>query len=169
MDNELQKLVLQYVPLANKLAYQKKRNLPSFIDVEELKSAAYLGLVEAASRYNPEVGVAFSTFAYRRVFGAICDYLRELGWGPKTSQMENCDMLEGEPERNDSFLEVVSADLNDQAKQILRLYFVENYSMKEVGNKFSISESRVSQLIKYYKQRIRDRWDERDLRIMLAA
>src|SRR4051812_1699576 len=75
-----QSLVEQYIPLANKLACRRKKDLPRFVDIEELKSAAYLGLVEAASRYDPKVGVIFSTFAYPRIFGAIQDYLREQSW-----------------------------------------------------------------------------------------
>lgn len=182
MDHNMQQLVLQFIPLANKLAYQKKRSLPSFIDVEELKSAAYLGLVEAASRFNPEFGTAFSTFAYPRIFGAIQDYLRSLGWGrrdgsshcvsldaPNADGHDLNDMLEAKTEENDEFLEVVSVDLNDQARQILRLYFVESYSMKEIGERFDVTESRISQLIKQYRQHIRGRWDEKDLRLMLAA
>ena len=179
-----QELVLQYMPLAKKLAYQKKRTLPACVDIEGLTSAAYLGLVEAASRYNPDFGVAFSTFAYRRVFGAIHDYLRELGWGRK-NRVVHCwsldkpaaegecdlkDMLAAPPERNDcEFLEVVSADLDAQARQILQLYFVENYSMKEVGERFGVSESWISQLIRQYKQYLRDRWEEHELCEILAA
>lgn len=173
----VQQLVLQYMPLANKLAYQRKRTLPSFIDVEELKSAAYLGLVEAASRYNCDFGVTFSTFAYPRIFGAIHDYLRELGRGVRCVSLnipdEDCDLeniLGVAPERsNDEFLEVAGLDFDDYAKQILRLYFVEEYSMKEVGEKFGVTESRISQLIKRYKQHLRDRWQKCDLYETLAA
>lgn len=178
----VQQLVLQYVPLANKLAYQKKKTLPSFIDIEELKSAAYLGLVEAASRFDASFGVAFSTFAYPRIFGAIHDYLRELGWGRRDGTTrcvsldvpnDDCDlkdMLQATPEGDHKeFLEVVSMDLGDQARDILRLYFVEDYSMKEVGQKFGVTESRVSQLIKRYKDHLRDNWEKQDLYAMLAA
>ena len=179
-----QQLVEQYIPLANKLAYQKKRTLPNFIDVEELKSAAYMGLCEAASRFKPELNVAFSTFAYPRIFGAIHDYLREQGWGKKTdphnavsldshcddSECSMVDTLEAKVERNDEeFLEVVSQDLDDQASQVLRYYFIDEYSMKEVGEKFGVSESRISQLIKRYKAKIAARWSNEDLRLELAA
>jgi RNA polymerase sigma factor (sigma-70 family) len=180
MTSVQQQLVLQYVPLANKLAYQKKRTLPNFIDIEELKSAAYLGLVEAASRYNPDFGVAFSTFAYPRVFGAIYDYLRDLGHSVRcvsldvpSTEDEACDLkdtIASPVERNNSeFLEVVGVDLDGQAEQILRLYFIEEYSMKEVGLRLGVTESRISQLIKRYKQHIRDRWEKCDLFAMLAA
>tara|TARA_Y100000034_G_scaffold94926_1_gene115134 strand:- start:692 stop:1249 length:558 start_codon:yes stop_codon:yes gene_type:complete len=181
-----QQLVEQYIPLANKLAYQKKRTVPNFIDVEELKSAAYMGLCEAASRFKEDYGVAFSTFAYPRIFGAIHDYLRERGWGKKTEPRNalsldapssddgnECslgDMLEAKVERNDEeFLEVVSQNLDEQAKSVLRYYFIDDFSMKEVGEKFGVSESRISQLIKKYKKQIAADWSKEDLRLELAA
>ena len=38
------------------------------------------GLVEAASRFDSQQGVAFSTFAYYRIRGAMLDGLRAMGW-----------------------------------------------------------------------------------------
>lgn len=180
-----QQLVEQYVPLANKLAFRKKKSLPRFVDVEDLKSAAYLGLVEAASRFNPDLGVSFSTFAYPRINGAILDYLRDLGWLKRGESFhilsldtpaadgENCflsDTVKAKVERDngEEMLEVVSFDMDEQAKKVLRFYFIDEMSMKEVGEKFGVSEGRVSQLIKQYKNRIRDTWSEEEL-MELAA
>ena len=183
MTTYQQKLVEQYVPLANKLAFQKKQTLPAFIDVEDLQSAAYLGLAEAASRFNPDLGIAFSTFAYRRVFGAIQDFLRNESMGKRGDYQkvyslnhreddESClqDMLETQPERNDEeFLEEGSCGLGDQAKEIIRLYFIDELSMREVGEKFDVSESRISQMIKSYKERISAKWSKSGLCEQLAA
>lgn len=179
-------LVEQYVPLANKLAIQKKKSLPRFIDIEDLRSAAYLGLVEAASRYNPDLGVCFSTFAYPRINGAIIDHLRDLGWMKKgdtcyiasldapVGDSEACflgETIAAKEERTDQeeVLEVVSHGMDDQAKSVLRHYFIDELSMKEVGEKFGVTEGRISQLIKQYKDRIRDDWTEEDLRMEMAA
>ncbi len=41
--------------------------------------------------------------------------------------------------------------------------------MKEDGQEFGVTESRVSQLIKRYKDHIRDNWEKQDLYAMLAA
>lgn len=182
-----QQLVEQYVPLANKLAYQKKKTLPNFIDIEELKSAAYLGLVEAASRFDPSVGVVFSTFAYPRIFGAIHDYLREQGWlkkGTESVTMLSLDApcgddseatvwrdtieAKAEDDIEESF-EVITLNLDHQARTVLKHYFIDEYSMKEVGDMFGVSESRISQLIKQYKNRIQTNWSESELRAELAA
>lgn len=184
----MQQLVEQYIPYANKLASQKKKTLPKFIDIEEIRSAAYLGLVEAATRYKPELGIKFTTFSYPRIFGAIHDYLREQGW-MKRGEYETMHSLDAicaaEGESKDCVLkdtiaakpkddteecfEVITLKLDDQGKKILKTYFIDEYSMKEVGERFGVSESRISQLIKSYRDRIRESWDERELRLELAA
>ena len=174
-------LVEQYVPLAKKLAYQKKRVLPRFVDADELVSAAYMGLVEAASRFDPGMNVNFSTYAYPRISGAIHDYLRECGWGKRDHpvSVESLDSHtdEGpvhevesyeEPAHNE-MLEVISKGLGDQAEDIMRLYFVEQYTMKEVGDRIGVTEGRVSQIIKDYKDHIRNRYDREELCELLAA
>jgi len=50
--------------------------LPGFVDVENLEAAGILGLVEAAGQFDPQRGVAFSTFATHRIRGAMLDELR---------------------------------------------------------------------------------------------
>ncbi len=181
----MHQLVEQYVPLANKLAYERKRNLPKFIDVEELKSAAYMGLVEAATRFDQELGVAFSTFAYPRIFGAIQDYLREQGWmkrGNKApmlsldsteSEDSVClkDTIQAKPQQSNAedLFEIITLKFDDNAKSVLRHYFIDDCSMKEVGEKFGVSESRISQLIKQYKRQICDTWSNNQVYKELAA
>lgn len=179
-----QNLIEQHVPFANKLAHKRKRTLPRFIDLEDLKSAAYMGLVEAAGRYNPEMGVAFKTFSYRRIVGAMQDFLREQRWlrgnGPShmvsldtTFNDEDCalkDTIEAKPEdQTEACFEVLTMNLDDQAKQVLKFYFIDEYSMKEVGERFNVSESRICQLIKSYKTQIRESWSSEDLAAEMAA
>ena len=43
---------------------------------EDFTSAAYLGLVEAAKRYDPSQGTSLETYSYMRVRGAILDVVR---------------------------------------------------------------------------------------------
>mgnify|MGYP001195815246 CR=1 FL=1 len=43
---------------------------------EDIESAGFLGLVEAADRFNPETGVPFTQFAAIRIRGAMIDWIR---------------------------------------------------------------------------------------------
>ena len=181
--NYAQKLVVQYIPLANKLACKKKKNLPKFIDVEDLKSAAYLGLVEAANRFDPNIGVAFSTFAYPRIWGSICDHIRSQTVGKKFKSSisldesfygnDSCilkDVICAKKQSNiDENLEVICLNFDEQAKKIMKYYFIEYYSMKEIGQKLGLSEGRICQLIKNYKLNIKNNWSRQDMYEELVA
>ncbi|HMO02340.1 MAG TPA: sigma-70 family RNA polymerase sigma factor [Oligoflexia bacterium] len=45
--------------------------------IEDYLSAGYVGLLEAAARYNPDTGVDFKYFAFSRIRGSILDYVRQ--------------------------------------------------------------------------------------------
>jgi RNA polymerase sigma factor for flagellar operon FliA len=69
-------LILQHLSLVRHVIGKLLAELPPGMDVENLKSAGTLGLVEAASKFDPARGVEFKAFAYSRVRGAILDELR---------------------------------------------------------------------------------------------
>jgi RNA polymerase sigma factor for flagellar operon FliA len=77
-------LILENVPLVKSLAQRLARRLPLQVNVEDLVSAGVLGLVDAAGRYKPTLGVPFQAFARRRVQGAMLDALRGLDWAPRS-------------------------------------------------------------------------------------
>ncbi|MEW4490321.1 sigma-70 family RNA polymerase sigma factor [Thalassoglobus sp. JC818] len=69
-------LVLNHLAYVKKIIGQMRSELPDELDIENLEAAGILGLVEAASRFNSNVGAQFTTFAYQRIRGAILDELR---------------------------------------------------------------------------------------------
>jgi RNA polymerase sigma factor FliA len=81
---ERDRLVVAHVGLVKALAQRLARRLPSQVEVADLVSIGVLGLVEAAGRYNPSMGVPFDAFARRRVQGAMLDALRDLDWAPRS-------------------------------------------------------------------------------------
>jgi RNA polymerase sigma factor for flagellar operon FliA len=78
------RLVLSHVALVKALAQRLAQRLPSQVEVSELVSVGVLGLVEAANRYQPSLGVPFDAFARRRIHGAMLDALREVDWAPRS-------------------------------------------------------------------------------------
>lgn len=62
------------------LATRVRRDIATDLDLEELVSYGMTGLVEAANRFDPTRRIAFTTFSYYRIRGAIFDGLRQLGW-----------------------------------------------------------------------------------------
>jgi len=75
-------LVDSYRPIAERIARGIYSRYPRVLDVDDLVGAAYLGLVDAAQRFDPERGVPFYGFAVGRVRGAVLDALRGADWVP---------------------------------------------------------------------------------------
>ena len=69
-------LVLENLEFVRHVLGKIIANLPANVDIENLESAGILGLVEASQHFDPERGVAFRTFAFPRIRGAIIDELR---------------------------------------------------------------------------------------------
>lgn len=73
-------------PMLGKIVKRYSRRVPSHISEEDIRGAAYVGLTEAAAKFDKSLGWKFSTFAYPRITGAILDYLRVLDWVPRTTR-----------------------------------------------------------------------------------
>lgn len=71
-------LIESHREYVRKLARQVQRSLPKSVQFDDLVGYGELGLVEAASKYDPMSGAAFTTFAYLRIRGAIFDGLSKM-------------------------------------------------------------------------------------------
>ena len=162
-------LIIDHLPLADKLAWCKKKKVPYHVDVDELKSAAYFGLVDAASRFNPKYP-SFSGYAAIRITGAIGDFLRELGWGSKCQYNV---MLCGDDSPLESWVVSKSDDdlaifkeiiknLSESEQRVLFWYYGDNYYMREIGEMMGVSESRISQIILRCKTLLKKQWNRED-------
>lgn len=69
-------LAERHLDLAHIIASKTLRGCPPQITFDDLCSAAYLGLVQAARIYDPDRGVPFRAFASWRIKGAVVDELR---------------------------------------------------------------------------------------------
>ncbi len=76
-------LVMAHVGLVKAMASRLANRLPPQVEVSELVSVGVLGLIDAAGRFKPSLGVPFSAFARRRIHGAMLDSLRGLDWAPR--------------------------------------------------------------------------------------
>ena len=69
-------LVDRYLPLARHLA----RRYRGRGDVDDLTQVASLGLLKAIERFDPDRGLAFSSFAVPTILGELKRYFRDRGW-----------------------------------------------------------------------------------------
>jgi RNA polymerase sigma factor (sigma-70 family) len=143
-----EKLIVDYIPLANKLAWQKSMTTPKSVTFDELKSAAYLGLVDAAIKFKPALG-SFSNYAKIRISGSIQDHLKHLSnYGSVRSVREDDVFFSVNDEiLTNDFFDFVASKLEESDGNLLKMYYVEQKTLKEIGATRGVGESRVSQII----------------------
>ncbi len=70
------RIVEKHLPLVYHVARTIMRRLSGNVQLDDLVNAGCIGLLGAIDTYEPERGLAFSTFAVPRIRGAIIDDLR---------------------------------------------------------------------------------------------
>ncbi len=79
-----ERLILDHVPLLKHVVGKLVLDLPPSVDRDDLEGFGMLGLVAAADSWEPERGLAFSTYAYTRIRGAVLDELRRQDFLPRS-------------------------------------------------------------------------------------
>lgn len=79
-----QELLTEQLALVHFVAGQVARGLGVDVEFDELVSAGTIGLIGALESFEPERGLAFSTFATPRIRGAILDELRRQDHVPRS-------------------------------------------------------------------------------------
>lgn len=78
----------RYFPMVEKTAGRLHRNLPASVEVDDLVSVGGQGLLEAISRFDATRGLKFSTFALRRIHGAMVDELRNTDHEARSTRLK---------------------------------------------------------------------------------
>ncbi len=122
---EQQRTVVANLPLVEHIVSRMTARFPANYSRDDLVQTGTLGLIEAATRFDPEQGVAFSTFAGRRIEGSIIDMLRRNDWAPRSVRAleRRVDAVEqdlmvthrGVPDRR-SLSDAVGVDIQDLAR-----------------------------------------------------
>jgi len=112
-------LVLQHQDYVRSLARAIAKKLPKQVEFEELVAMGQLGLTSAAKQYVPGRGVAFTTFSYYRIRGAIFDGLRQMTWLPP-SMRRKLARLDGENEVSE--LTAESAEVSDDPEFLAKQF-----------------------------------------------
>ena len=80
VGHDKKELVKANMPLVRMVVERMRAQVPSFVTKDDMTSAAMMGLMDAATRYDSTRGVMFKTFAERRMRGAIYDEMRKMDW-----------------------------------------------------------------------------------------
>ncbi len=92
--NDQNELIKKYMPLVELLVERMVPQVPSFLNRDDMTSAAMVGLVDAISRFDESRGVLFKTFAEYRIRGAIFDEVRKLDWFTRSQREKHSRMTQ---------------------------------------------------------------------------
>lgn len=182
MDAHLEALVHQYMGLAQSLAQQVWRTAPHALELDELRGIAYLGLVGAATRwepycaeneFDPHALQFFKTFAVRRVYGSLIDAIRSADWATRNLRtrakaLQAAGQDKGVPEkelaaRTGMTVQEVRNTIRGMAQRPVSL---EGETLDPVANRGVESDAFASSLLEHIVGTIRDL--DPEMQIVLA-
>jgi RNA polymerase sigma factor (sigma-70 family) len=166
--DERNKLINDNLYIADKIAQRRKMRCIKSITLAELKSAAYVGLMDAATKFDEKKG-NFSVYAKYRIHGEINDFLRQYSGSRKRKKItfwsldvptytvsfaNLAPVSENLSNKYNETMHVNNADayknmvrcLTSVQRKVIDLYYIHGFSMKEIGDKLGVSESRISQI-----------------------
>jgi|RhiMetdeSRZDD1v2_1073273.scaffolds.fasta_scaffold1089230_1 RNA polymerase sigma factor FliA len=76
--------IVDHLPQVRLIAFKIHRRLPRQVELEDLISAATIGLIQAVDRFRLDHGCKLKTLAEHRIRGAILDYLRQIDPLPRS-------------------------------------------------------------------------------------
>jgi RNA polymerase sigma factor (sigma-70 family) len=180
-------LVVDNMPLAKKLASRMFFKINFQIDLEDLTSVAYLGLIHAVRTYDPNKGAQLNTWITTKVTGYLIDYLRQedpltrtqrkldrglcatVQFGDEDDEEHGCKLSTvaspyATPDEVFAKNELVKILNSYQTRkpvyrEIMLGYFLEEKSMRELASANHMVESRISQIVKREAEKIRKHID----------
>lgn len=164
MNLTKKELIISHIYLADKMAKHKKKSL-SYVSLDELQSAAYFGLTQAADRYDFNLNDCFASFAVVRISGAIKDYLRELSWGARNKKIKTFPLIENvyfyKNKNKNEIFEIILENLSEIQKKVIKLYYLEDLKISKIGKILNLHESRISQILSECKAKIKKEWSSK--------
>lgn len=84
LQGPTEQLITDNLPLVGYLVAEVAGRLPSHVVLDDLRSAGFTALVQAARSYDEQRGVPFPKFASARIRGALIDELRSHDWASRS-------------------------------------------------------------------------------------
>jgi RNA polymerase sigma factor for flagellar operon FliA len=98
------KLVATHTDLARKIAWHMHGRVGRRVEIDDLLQVAYMGLLDAARRYEVMPGTPFAAYASIRIRGALTDYLRGLAGMTRASLRMQSRLRQSEQRLEQSLL-----------------------------------------------------------------
>ena len=83
-DVELRNQLMEaYMPIVKYNGEKIRARFPNEVELDDLISSGYFGLMDAIESYDLDRGVKFETYCIQRIQGAMLDEIRNLDWVPR--------------------------------------------------------------------------------------
>lgn len=159
-----EELFAQHLQWSRMMADRTTKRLPRHFDREAARQEAAIGLFEAVLRFDPNHGELFTTFAVNRIRGRVLDLVRDLDHHSRTErrdikagllveskQVALASHFAAEDSRDREIVEArdLFASLCRRVRPRIRevlIHRAHGLTMKQIGLRMGLSESRISQL-----------------------
>jgi RNA polymerase sigma factor for flagellar operon FliA len=176
--DDRERMIETHMPLVNFLVERMLSQVPSFATRDDLRSAAMLGLMDAASRFDPRRGVLFKTFAEQRIRGAIFDEVRRLDWFSRSLREKQSRLnkavedlerkLQRRPEEQEIAIEL-EISLDDFHELLTQVSHLGCVSLNESLDDSEGSASFIDNLEDTAQESVQERMEARELTQELAG
>jgi|GEM_PF-6016923 len=173
-------LVENHLWLVGNIARKWRRRIPPSVEFDDLTQAGYMGLINAAQRFDAAKGT-FRLLATYRVHGAIVDYLRSLDTVSKNQRRQitdgeaegfvefshdehTCEMQSTQESPEEAMMALEFAQqlrsltegLTGRQRTIIQEYYYAGRTMRDIGSDLGCGEPRVCQINKAGIQKLRE-------------
>lgn len=166
--------IVSLMPLVRRLARRVARGNRT-VEYEDLVSEGTVGAIQAVDRWDEGRDVALAAFAGRRILGQMYDSIRDYSplsrghWKqvldgeehfylsslhtPVHDDNGNITLAELLPDNEDTIAKMVDAlavrevleQMSEKDQELFTLYYYKGLTLKSIGSRFGVSESRISQ------------------------
>ncbi len=168
MTKERERLVTDNMQLAHYIA-NCYRSMP--VEFEDIRSAAYLGLVKAAGTFDAGKGIKFSTFAVRVIVNEILMQYRKqkrcrfvtISLEAPVLPEEDISLMDMIPDKRNPYemvetmadIQAGIKSLSERERQVLRIKAADpDTSQTEIGEMMGVSQSAASRYLKRVREKV---------------
>lgn len=131
-------LILYFSDFVKKVVKEVHYNLPRSVDINDLESYGFIGLIDAIKKFNTDKKIKFETYANFRIRGAIYDGIRKLDWLPRTLRAEVKKYNEEKEKSSENRIKINNAGKNSAKAQNFVMLSLDdpNYGIKGAPDRF---------------------------------
>jgi RNA polymerase sigma factor for flagellar operon FliA len=166
--------------------YSRKLKPDGLLTIDDIKNMGFVGLLEAASRYNNEELDKFASFAFYRIRGNIIDEVDKILQTDKKKkngitfvniedeQIDNAICCENsvvqdlyKKELLEIIDHIVEEECTEREKQVINLKYKSGMKNKDIAKELKLSEGRVSNICNKSIRKIKEKIKEKKIPCMV--